>query len=92
MLGNTGVHYSKIMEHLYDLQCDPEYMCGLDLYSPHLLDAMADYIVKNFPAVEWSGFEANGLATICWVENGHLHMEAWDIFYMEEIDDDYDEE
>lgn len=81
--GNSGFHPSRVENRIYDLMNEPEFLCGLDVYTDSLFDAVCDMIKQEFPGVEW---EAHAHPTwvpgVCgvsfaWVEDGHIHLIGW---------------
>lgn len=82
-LSNTEFHPSRIEDRIYDLMNEPEFMCGIEVYTDSLFDAVRHMIEQEFPEVEWEAHVhpswipgAYGLS-FAWVENGHIHLIGW---------------
>ena len=78
---------SKVEDEIYDTM--ESYVAGSDLYNEGLVDAITDYFTNYNPAAEWKlccspwPNMAGGVCSVCWIEDGHVHMVAFD--YVKEV-------
>ena len=82
MLGNTKFNPSFVEDEIYEMMDD--YVEGSDLYNEGLVSAVTDFLTNYNPGVEWNlGCSewpncSGGSCFVSWIENGHLHMIAFD--------------
>ena len=81
MLG-SNFYPSQIENQIYEIMED--YILGSDTYEEGLVDAITDYFINYHPTSEWKLACApwlnvsGGVCSVCWIEDGHVHMVMFD--------------
>ena len=81
MLGSKW-YPSVIEDEIYDMM--DSYAIGSDTYNEDLTDAIADFLGNYTSITEWKlacspwPNMAGGVCSVCWIENGHVHLVMFD--------------
>jgi hypothetical protein len=88
-IGNCGWRPSIIEDDIYKLLNSEDLIAGSDSYYAPAVDDIAEYLDRagRLHNIQWNIIESpdaayeNGVASICWVENGQLHHIMINIVY-----------